>query len=243
LKHQKRSSALVTGASRGIGRAIALELIRAGHEVYGVGRDEIALAETAQLAETPSSFHARVIDVRSAPEVAAVIAEPVRLELCINNAGVLRTNHFLDVPFSELREVFGTNVEGAFLVMQASARRMAKEGGGRIVNIASDVALKPAPGGAVYCASKHALAGLSLTLAEEMRDTNVQVTTVFPGLVSTEIFGKPMSPESQRQFMDPADLARVIVAALMAAGASVRIAELHLQPSLAKDGGVAGSPE
>lgn len=222
------ATALVTGASRGIGRSLARELVRAGVEVYGTGRDEEALAETQRTCEPSDRFHPLVVHVSSERDVARAVAEPPRLDLCINNAGIARLAPILDTSRAELEEVLGVNVIGAFLVMRDVAARMVREGGGRIVTIASDVAYRAAPGIAAYGASKHAVSGLSKTLAEELGPAGVQVTTVYPGGVGTEILGDVTSGNPRLMNVD--EVARTIVATLMAAGTTVRVAELHLQP-------------
>jgi 3-hydroxybutyrate dehydrogenase len=219
--------ALVTGASRGIGRAISIELVRNGVEVYGIGRDQAALTETEQLCRPLGSFHTRVADVRSEADLADIMVEPRQLDLCINNAGIARVRPFTETPLGEVQEILDINVLGGFHVMQAAAKRMASEGGGRIVTIASTAAVSPAPKMAAYCASKHAASALSKTLAEELEPQGVQVTSVYPGFTGTYIIGR-LEPEWV--VMDVDEVARTIVTALVAAGTTVRIAELHLQP-------------
>lgn len=221
-------TALVTGASRGIGRALARELVQAGVEVYGTGRDEAALAETQRACTPAGSFHPLVADVCSEADVERAVAVPPRLDLCINNAGIAHLALMLDTSRAELQRVLDVNVVGAFLVMRAAAARMARDGGGRVVTIASDVAYRAAPRIAAYGASKHAVSGLSKTLAEELGSAGVQVTTVYPGGVGTEILGDVTS--GNPRLMEADEVARTIVATLLAAGSTVRVAELHLQP-------------
>jgi NAD(P)-dependent dehydrogenase (short-subunit alcohol dehydrogenase family) len=228
--------ALVTWASRGIGRYLSIELVRAGVEVYGTGRDENALDETAELCRPLGTFHPRIAEVRSEEDVERVVAEPPRLDLCINNAGIARARPFLETPVSELEEILDVNVVGVFLVMRAAAQRMVREGGGRIVTIASDAGVIAIPHMAPYCASKHAVSGLSKTLAAELGPQGVQVTTVYPGGVRTEILG-PLDPDvvhsevTDTSFgvMGVEEMAETVVATLLAAGTTVRIDELHLQ--------------
>jgi len=97
------------------------------------------------------------------------------------------------------------------------------------MDIASDLAIEPGPNAAAYAASKHALAGLSKTLAEEVREDGIQVTTVYPGAADTEIHDA--HGQSRKGFMDAGEVARSIVAVLSASGDTVRIKELHLQPA------------
>jgi NAD(P)-dependent dehydrogenase (short-subunit alcohol dehydrogenase family) len=230
--------ALVTGASRGIGRAICIELVGAGCDVYGTGRDERALAETAALCGSRDRFHPRLGDVRSESDVARIVDELPRLDLCFNNAGIARIASFTDTSLGELEEILATNVAGAFLVMRTAAARMVREGGGRIVTIASDASYVPIPGMSAYCASKHAVSALSRILAGELGAQGVQVTTVYPGGVATDILG----PATLDAGMRADELARTVVAVLLAAGPTVRVAELHLQPWREPPNQEAGTP-
>jgi NAD(P)-dependent dehydrogenase (short-subunit alcohol dehydrogenase family) len=218
--------ALVTGASRGIGRSFSVELARAGFDVYGIGRDEDALAETEALCP-PGAFHPRIADVRSEEAVAQVVDALPGLDLCINNAGIARITPFAETSVAELEEILAVNVVGAFVVMRAAAARMVRDGGGRVVTIASDASYLALPGMSAYCASKAAVSALSRILAVELEARGVQVTTVYPGGVVTGILG---DPELFTGGMDADELARSAVEALVAAGSTVRIAELHLQP-------------
>jgi NAD(P)-dependent dehydrogenase (short-subunit alcohol dehydrogenase family) len=219
--------ALVTGASRGIGRALCVELVRAEFTVYGTGRDEEALALTAASCEPYGAFRSLKLDVRSAEDVDRAVEVPARLDVCINNAGVLHVEPIAEMTLDQIRETIDVNVLGAFLVARAAARRMVREGGGRIVDIASDAAVKPLPVASVYAGSKHALAGLSKSLAAELEDERIQVTTVYPGGVDTEM----QAPSVDRTGLMAADeVARVVVRSLMESGSTVRVSELHLQP-------------
>lgn len=220
--------ALVTGASRGIGRAISVELVRAGIEVHGCGRDQSALDETAALCDSPGSFHSHSVDVRSITEMESVISELPRLDICVNNAAILRVGSLVETNTADFEEMLAINVLGAFGVMRAAARRMLADGGGQIIDIASDLAIDPGPGAAAYTATKHALAGLSKTLAVEVLDGNVLVTTVYPGAADTDIHDAHSFPRDG--FMSPEEVARATVAAVLACDSTVRIKELHLQP-------------
>jgi 2-dehydro-3-deoxy-D-gluconate 5-dehydrogenase len=219
-------TALVTGASRGVGRALSVELVGVGIEVYGTGRDHEALAATAALCEAPERFHPRVIDVRSHAEVKALVAEPERLDLCFNNAAIMHEVPFLETTVEQVEEMLDVNVVGAFVVMQAAAARMLGAGGGRVIDIASIGSLEPLTGAAGYTASKHGLAGLSKTLAAALGGESLQVTTVYLGTVDTEIHPASLPREG---FMEPAEVARTLVATLLASGQTVRISELHLR--------------
>ncbi len=219
--------ALVSGASRGLGRALSVELIQAGLDVFGTARDEAGLIETARACAGPGHFSYGLLDLRDESAVAALVARPPRLSICIANAGVAAIKPFLESTGADLLEQFEVNVLGALALMRQCALRMSREGGGRIVTIASDAATKGIPGMAVYVASKHAVFGLSRTLDLELSSVGVQVTTVFPGPIGTTILG-PIGPS--QNYMEVHEVARTIVATLLACGNTVRVSELHLTP-------------
>jgi NAD(P)-dependent dehydrogenase (short-subunit alcohol dehydrogenase family) len=218
---------LVSGASRGLGRALCIELVRAGLDVFGAARDEAGLIETGQVCDGPGSFTYGLLDLRNEPAIAELVARPRRLSLCMVNAGVAGKKPFLESTGADLMAQFEVNVFGALALMRACALRMSREGGGRIVTIASDAAVKGIPGMAAYVASKHAILGLSRTLDVELGPVGVQVTTVFPGPIGTNILG-PIDPDGI--YMEVHEVARTIVATLLACGSTARVSELHLTP-------------
>ncbi len=196
--------ALVTGASRGIGRAIAVELARHGAEVFctstkASGCDE-TLAEIAALdgaaadgrgSDGARRAHALVADVADADSVAAlataVLDAAGRIDCLVNNAGVTRDGLFLRMSPEDFDAVVGTNLRGAFLVTKAFARALAKARGGRIVNIGSVVGLTGNAGQANYAASKAGLVGLTKSLAHELAGRGVTANVVAPGFIETDM--------------------------------------------------------
>lgn len=188
----------ITGVSRGLGRAIAKEFSARGFETIGVARStcEIDSVRTFQL------------DVCDETAVTEFIASLEKLDVVVNNAGIARYRPLLETPTSELREVLEVNVVGAFNVMREAARRMAGEGGGQIINIASDAAVKGIANMAPYVASKHALLGMARSVSEEMKGQGVRVCTYCPGPMDTEILG----PGSKNpKALQPGDIAKTIV--------------------------------
>jgi NAD(P)-dependent dehydrogenase (short-subunit alcohol dehydrogenase family) len=177
---------VVTGASRGLGRAVAIEFAARGANVLGVGRDESALQETAHLAG--AGFSAATLDVRDEAAVTEYFAALPSLDVLINNAGIARIRPLLETPAEEMREILEINVVAAFVVLREAARKMAQSGG-HIINIASDAATRGIEGMAPYVASKHALLGLSRSAHLELKPLGVRVSALCPGPIQTDILG------------------------------------------------------
>ncbi|MBP8300743.1 MAG: 3-oxoacyl-[acyl-carrier-protein] reductase [Planctomycetes bacterium] len=188
-------TALVTGASRGIGRAIAVQLAKQGAEVFCTSTKEGGCADTlAAIAALPAGSgkaHALVADVgdvTSAEALAkAVLDQNGRLDFLVNNAGITRDGLFLRMSADDFDAVVGTNLRGTFLVCKAFARSMAKARGGRIVNIGSVVGLTGNAGQANYAASKAGLIGLSKSLAQEFAGRGITVNVIAPGFIATDM--------------------------------------------------------
>ena len=170
---------LVTGASRGIGRAIACAFAGRGWHTIGAARSRV---------EVPG-VDMRRLDCTDEPAVTEVLAALPALDVVVNNAGIARSTPLLETPTAELREILELNVVAAFVVMREASRRMSRDGGGLIINIASDAAIIGIATMAPYVASKHALLGLGRSAAMELRDQGVRVTTYCPGPVDTTILG------------------------------------------------------
>jgi 3-oxoacyl-[acyl-carrier protein] reductase len=187
--------ALVTGASRGIGRAIAVDLARHGATVFCTSTKEGGCADTlaaiADLGAGAGKAVALVADVADTASVdalaKAVLDQGGKLDLLVNNAGITRDGLFLRMSAEDFDAVIGTNLRGAFLVCKAFARTMAKSRGGRIVNIGSVVGITGNAGQANYAASKAGLTALSQSLAQEFGGRGVTVNTVAPGFITTDM--------------------------------------------------------
>jgi NAD(P)-dependent dehydrogenase (short-subunit alcohol dehydrogenase family) len=184
--------ALVTGASRGIGRGVALELARLGADVAITSRDRASLDPIAyDLDRAGRRSMAVVIDVRDVSGIDAAI-EAVEtslgpIEILINNAGVQRLRSALEVTPDDWDFVLETNLRGAFFVAQAVARRMVRRGHGRIVNVASMAAFRAVADRAPYSASKAGLVMLTRALAVEWGPLGLRVNGVAPTFVETEL--------------------------------------------------------
>ncbi len=185
--------ALVTGGSRGIGRAVAETLAKAGAHVVITYRSNSAAAEETIAAIEAAGGKAEAVsfDVASAEvaeETVRGIAKRIgRLDILVNNAGIARDQLLLRVKEEEITDTFATNVAGAIWCAKAAIRPMMKAKSGRIINLSSVVAEAGNPGQAVYSASKAALLGLTKTLAREYAKRGVTVNAVAPGYIDTDM--------------------------------------------------------
>jgi 3-oxoacyl-[acyl-carrier protein] reductase len=176
--------ALVTGASRGIGRAVAVELARAGASVvvgYRTG------AEEAESLAKEIGGRALQADVSSAEEAAGLVDAAGDIDILVNNAGVTRDGLIVRMRDDDWRTVLETNLSAAFYTCRAAARGMLRRRFGAIVNLTSIVGLHGNPGQANYAASKAGIIGLTKALARELASRNVRVNAVAPGYIETAL--------------------------------------------------------
>ncbi len=197
------ASALVTGGSRGIGRAIALRLAKLGARVAICGRQRSALGETLGMLRDVNknldenlgaSSHAQIADVSSASEVATLVANTETaigpISILVNNAGIGSFGPVLQQSEATWDTILDTNLKSVFLVSRAVAPGMIARGAGDIINISSLAGLNAFAGGGIYCASKWGLQGLTACMAEDLRAHGIRVSVVCPGSVATEFGGK-----------------------------------------------------
>ena len=184
--------ALITGASRGIGRACALELVRAGYRVALAARQTDKLEEVAaEVRAAGGEAYVVALDLASQESIKAgfakVSAEFGRIEVLVNNAGMTKDNLALRMKADDWNLVLQTNLSGAFFCIQQVISPMMKERWGRIINIASVVGQSGNPGQANYVASKAGLLGLTKSLAQELASRNITVNAVAPGFIETDM--------------------------------------------------------
>jgi 3-oxoacyl-[acyl-carrier protein] reductase len=184
--------ALVTGASRGIGRAIALELARQGAVVVGTATTEDGAAGIGQaLAQAGTRGTGRVLNVRDAAQGDALIADIQKelgdVAILVNNAGITRDNLALRMKDAEWDDVLDTNLKAVFRLSRAVMRGMMKARWGRIINITSVVGASGNAGQANYAAAKAGVVGLTKSLARELGSRGITVNCVAPGFIDTDM--------------------------------------------------------
>ncbi len=192
--------AVVTGSTRGIGRAIAASLAAAGATVAVVGRDlDRARASAAEI-EGAHAFACDVGDVAQAAKLIADVEQSLgRVDILVNNAGLTRDNLLIRIRDDDWDAVIDTNLRGAFVATRAAARGMMKRRWGRIINIASVVGITGNPGQSNYAASKAGLIGFTKSVAKELGSRNVLANVVAPGLIDTDMTSA--MPEAARAAM------------------------------------------
>lgn len=217
-------SAIVTGASRGIGRAIALELAKQGANVAVnyAGSVEKAQQVVHELQEFGVKAFKIQADVSNETEVKAMMKEVVStfgsIDILVNNAGITRDNLLMRMKEEEFDQVINTNLKGVFMCTKAVTRQMMKQRSGRIINVASIVGVSGNPGQANYTAAKAGVIGLTKTTAKELASRNILVNAVAPGYIATDMTDA-LNDEQKKAVFDliplgklgqPEDVAKVV---------------------------------
>lgn len=216
-------TALVTGASRGIGKACALVLAKAGYRVAIVARSLENLHDTSsQVKSAGAETYSAAIDVSNSASIKAgfekAAAEFGRIDILINNAGVTKDGLAVRMKEQDWRAVLDTNLSGSFFAIQQVLPAMMRERWGRIVNISSVVGEMGNPGQANYVASKAGLIGLTKSLAQEVGSRNITVNAVAPGFIETDMTGglsnelkeKMLANTPLRRMGSPEDIAHAV---------------------------------
>jgi 3-oxoacyl-[acyl-carrier protein] reductase len=228
----KDSVALVTGGSRGIGRAIAFRLASLGASVAICGRDRTALAKSADgLAKSGTRVFFKVTDVTSSSQIAELVAAAETalgpISILVNNAGVGLFGPAHEKTEADWDHVLDTNLKSVFLVTRAVAPSMIRRGAGDIINISSLAGKNTFAGGGIYCASKWGLMGLTGCMAEDLRNHGIRVSVICPGSVATEFSGH--SPKDPSKVLCPEDVAHA-VEAIVTQGPGSFLSEMHVRP-------------
>jgi 3-oxoacyl-[acyl-carrier protein] reductase len=206
-------SAVVTGAGRGIGKAIARKFLQEGAGVFICDLDRDRLGEAREELSSLGTVHGAAVDVTSREEVEALVSRARaalgRIDVLANNAGVARFEPFLEATDRTWNDTLDVNLTGVFLCSQVVAREMRDRGSGAIVNMASTNGILGEPGLAHYNASKAGVLLLSRTMAIELAPHNIRVNSVCPGFILTDLVQEGgMSEEEIREYTSKIPLNR-----------------------------------
>jgi 3-oxoacyl-[acyl-carrier protein] reductase len=237
--------ALVTGASRGIGAAIALELARQGFHVVGTATSEAGAQAITQELAGAGRGQGVVLNVTDEAACDALVDQIVKehggLHVLVNNAGITRDMLAMRLKDEDFDAVIGTNLRAVFRLCRAVTRPMMKQRQGRIINITSVVGAMGNPGQANYAASKAGVAGMTRAFAKELGSRGITVNCVAPGFIETDMTAS--LPEAQQQALlsqiplghlgKPADIAAVVAFLASPAAAYVTGQEWHVNGGMA----------
>lgn len=208
--------AVVTGGGRGIGRAVARSLASAGAKVAVAARTEEEIQAVAdEIAAAGGEALAVLTDLADETSIrglfAAVRERWARLDVLVNNAGVGRYGPVAEFPVEDLDYVIAVNLRGTFLCCQEAVRMMAPAGRGAIINVSSVVGFKGYPNQAAYTATKHAVMGLTKSLAVEAQPQGIRVSAVLPGGVDTDLVRRARPDLDPSILLRPEDVAQTVL--------------------------------
>jgi 3-oxoacyl-[acyl-carrier protein] reductase len=206
--------ALVTGGSRGIGRACALALGKAGAEVIVnyVSSPDKAAEVVKEIEAAGGKASAVKFDIGNVEEtqsaIDTILKEKKRVSILVNNAGITRDGLMMRYSSDDWDKVLDTNLRGAFITSQAIIRSMMKERKGSIIHLSSIVGITGNPGQAAYCAAKAGIIGLTKSMAKELASRNIRVNAVAPGYISTDMT-ESLTDDQKKAITDHIPLGRV----------------------------------
>ncbi|MYB27431.1 MAG: SDR family NAD(P)-dependent oxidoreductase [Candidatus Dadabacteria bacterium] len=208
---------IVTGAARGIGKATAIELLKAGFftALCSRNRQTTASLET-EISSFAGNFMISSVDISVEEEVrefiSSVAEKKGRIDVLINNAGVVHTGPVEKTDTEQWDEMMAVNAKGTFLMVKHALPLMPR--GGHIVNIGSNASKKGFPGWAAYCASKFAVLGFTNSLREEVRDRGIKVSAVLPGPTKTDIWDSLAGEWDRAKMMSPEITAKTVLSVI-----------------------------
>jgi len=224
--------AIVTGGSKGIGRAIVATLAREGARVTFCARSEGDVRKAlADFSKEGFAVEGRTADVRSEEQVHSLVddvaARHGRVDILVNNAGLGIFGSFVDSSVADIDTMLDTNIRGVMLATRAVLPHMIKQSGGQIVHIASLAGKNTVKGGAVYAATKWALRGFASSLMLEVREHNIRMITICPGSVDTSFSA---SGKRGKSITQPEDVAEAVLFAISAPARSM-FSEIDVRPT------------
>jgi 3-oxoacyl-[acyl-carrier protein] reductase len=224
--------ALVTGGSRGIGKAIAQKLASLGANVSICGRnEETLLLQAKEIENRGVRVHAQKADISRNSDVTALVQATEKnlgpISILVNNAGIGMFGPVQEKSEEDWDRVMNTNLKSVFLMTRAVAPGMIARKSGEIINISSLAGKNTFAGGALYCASKWGLQGLTGCMAEDLRGFGIRVSAICPGSVGTEFSGR--GPKDRSKVLTAEDVAHA-VAMVVTQGPQSFISEVHLRP-------------
>ena len=237
--NKKKDVTIITGASKGIGKAIALKLAANKHDLAIFGRDRDKLVELEktmwELGSDVIHFTGDVADEDFVvSSVGQILAKYGHIDHLINNAGVAIFTKFVDSSLYEFKKQIDTNVFGIYNFSRAVISHMIDRKSGSIINISSLAGKTGFVGGTMYSSTKHAVMGFTKSLMLEVREHNIRVAAVCPGSVSTDmILNTPLEPKDISKALDPEDVAEV-VAAILKLPTRALVSEIEVRPTNVK---------
>jgi NAD(P)-dependent dehydrogenase (short-subunit alcohol dehydrogenase family) len=227
--------AIVTGASRGIGRAISVALAKEGATVVLAARSIPKLRETAQQV-TQAGGKAEIVvtdltEEKAIKNLVKVTSKKFgRLDILVNNAGITHSAKLQETKTKDWDRCFLVNSRAPFLLCREALPLLQKAEAACIINISSVVSVKGYPLQSAYTASKHAIRGMTISLAEELKDTNIRVHLLCPGGVDTELIPRVRPDLKREDLMQPEEIAELVIYLVTHKG-KARIDELHIRRS------------
>jgi fengycin family lipopeptide synthetase B len=230
--------AMVTGASRGIGRAISIALAREGATVVLTARSLPKLQETAELVQQTGGkaeiIVADLLQEKSIINLVKTVGEKLdRLDILVNNAGITHSSRLEDTRTEDWQRCLQVNATAPFILCRQALPLLRKSSTSYIINIASVVGVKGYPLQSAYTASKHAVRGMTISLAEELNGTNVRVHLICPGGVDTELIPQVRPDLRSEDLMRTEEIAELVLYLVTHKGKAI-IDELHVRRSTSK---------
>ena len=212
--------AIITGASTGIGKYIAIELAKHAFEVILIARDKKKLSEVKKIIEENRNdclvVPADISNPASVKNIISKINNPDNVEIIVNNAGIGVFDRIQDMSLEDWDMQINTNLRGSFLITQLFVPFLIKKKSGKILFMNSVAGLSPFPFSSAYVASKYGLRGFSSSLREELREYNIKVISVHPGAVDTPLWDKTESNFPRDEMMSAKDVSNMAVSAILA---------------------------